>query len=29
MTKGPTDTKNTYEFTDWDAVDKFAMKVIS
>ena len=29
MTKGPTDIKNTYEFTDWGAVDKFAMKVVS
>ena len=29
MTKGPTDIKNTYEFTDWGSVDKFAMKVIS
>ena len=29
MTKGPTDTKNTYEFTDWSKVDSFAVKVIS
>lgn len=24
MTKGPTDTSGTYEFTDWDKVDEFA-----
>lgn len=24
MTKGPTDTRQTYEFTDWDSVDSFA-----
>ena len=29
MTKGPTNIKNTYEFTDWDKVDDFAKKVIT
>ena len=29
MTKGPTNTNNTYEFTDWDMVDSFAKKVIT
>jgi menaquinone-dependent protoporphyrinogen oxidase len=29
MTKGPTNIKNTYEFTDWDKVDNFAKKVIT
>ena len=29
ITKGPTNTKNTYEFTDWSKVDSFAVKVIS
>ena len=29
MTKGPTDTTKTYEFTDWDVVDAFAQKLIS
>ena len=29
MTKGPTDTTKTYEFTDWDGVDAFAKKLIS
>ena len=29
MTKGPTDTTKTYEFTDWEAVDAFAKKLIS
>ncbi len=24
ITKGPTDTKGTFEFTDWDKVDEFA-----
>ncbi|QYJ86227.1 menaquinone-dependent protoporphyrinogen IX dehydrogenase [Shewanella mesophila] len=24
ITKGPTDTSGTYEFTDWDKVDEFA-----
>lgn len=24
MTKGPTDTKGTFEFTDWNKVDEFA-----
>ena len=24
ITKGPTDTKNSYEFTNWDSVKKFA-----
>jgi menaquinone-dependent protoporphyrinogen oxidase len=24
MTKGPTDTSQTYEFTDWVKVDEFA-----
>ena len=24
MTSGPTDTKNTYEFTNWEAVKSFA-----
>jgi menaquinone-dependent protoporphyrinogen oxidase len=28
MTKGPTNTNNTYEFTDWDMIDSFAKKVI-
>jgi len=28
ITKGPTDTKNTYEYTDWAKVDEFAIKVI-
>jgi len=27
ITNGPTDTKNTYEFTNWDAVDEFAKKI--
>ena len=26
-TKGPTDTKNVYEFTNWDDVDSFAKKI--
>jgi menaquinone-dependent protoporphyrinogen oxidase len=29
ITKGPTDTKNTYEFTDWDKVDSFAKELIT
>ena len=29
ITKGPTDTNNTYEFTDWNKVDDFAKKVIT
>ena len=27
ITKGPTDTKNVYEFTNWDDVDSFAKKL--
>ena len=27
ITKGPTDTKNVYEFTNWDDVDCFAKKI--
>ena len=27
MTKGPTDTKKTYEFTDWQRVESFAHKI--
>ncbi len=27
MTKGPTDTQGTYEFTDWQRVDEFGMLV--
>tara|TARA_B100000767_G_scaffold267799_1_gene287046 strand:- start:799 stop:1326 length:528 start_codon:yes stop_codon:yes gene_type:complete len=27
MTKGPTDLKGTYEFTNWDSVDNFANKI--
>jgi menaquinone-dependent protoporphyrinogen oxidase len=27
ITKGPTDTKNVYEFTNWDDVDSFAKKI--
>ena len=27
ITKGPTDTKNVYEFTNWDDVDSFARKI--
>ena len=26
ITKGPTDTKNSYEFTNWDTVKKFALE---
>ncbi|RLV60808.1 menaquinone-dependent protoporphyrinogen IX dehydrogenase [Parashewanella curva] len=29
ITKGPTDTSGTYEFTDWDQVEHFAKKFIS
>jgi len=28
ITKGPTNTNGTYEFTDWDKVDSFAKNVI-
>lgn len=27
ITRGPTDTKNVYEFTNWDDVDSFAKKI--
>ena len=27
ITKGPTDTKNVYEFTNWDDVDSFDKKI--
>ena len=27
MTKGPTDTQATFEFTDWNKVDEFAKKI--
>ena len=27
ITKGPTDIKNTYEFTDWDQVDEFSKQL--
>ena len=27
ITKGPTDTKNSYEFTNWDNVKKFAIEL--
>ena len=27
ITKGPTNTKNVYEFTNWDDVDNFAKKI--
>ena len=27
ITKGPTDTKNSYEFTNWDTVKKFALDI--
>jgi len=29
ITKGPTNIKNTYEFTDWDKVDSFAKELIT
>ena len=28
ITKGPTDTSQTYEFTDWSKVEKFAKEVL-
>ena len=28
LTKGPTNIKNTYEFTDWNKVDSFAKELI-
>ena len=28
ITKGPTDTTQTYEFTDWKKVEKFAQEVL-
>ncbi len=28
ITKGPTDTSQTYEFTDWDKVEQFSRKVL-
>ena len=27
ITKGPTDVKNTYEFTDWNGVDEFSKQL--
>jgi len=27
ITKGPTDVKNTYEFTDWNSVDEFSKQL--
>ena len=27
LTKGPTDTQKTYEFTDWKRVENFALKI--
>jgi len=27
MTKGPTDTKGTFEFTDWNKVDEYAKQI--
>ena len=27
VTKGPTDTSKTYEFTDWDMVEEFARNI--
>ena len=27
ITKGPTNTKNTYEFTDWNTVDEFSKQL--
>ena len=27
ITKGPTDTKKTYEFTNWDNVKTFAKEI--
>jgi menaquinone-dependent protoporphyrinogen oxidase len=29
ITKGPTNIKNTYEFTDWNKVDSFAKELIA
>ena len=29
ITKGPTDLKKTYEFTDWKRVEKFALKIFN
>ena len=29
LTKGPTNIKNTYEFTDWNKVDSFAKELIT
>jgi menaquinone-dependent protoporphyrinogen oxidase len=29
VTKGPTNIKNTYEFTDWNKVDSFAKELIA
>ena len=29
VTKGPTNIKNTYEFTDWNKVDSFAQELIT
>lgn len=29
MTRGPTDTRGVYEFTDWERVDEFGMLVAS
>ena len=28
ITKGPTDLKKTYEFTDWKRVASFAQKIL-
>jgi menaquinone-dependent protoporphyrinogen oxidase len=28
MTKGPTDTSATFEFTDWNKVDDFAAQLV-
>ena len=28
ITKGPTDLKKTYEFTDWKRVEEFALKIV-
>ena len=29
ITKGPTDVKKTYEFTDWNRVESFAQKILN
>ena len=29
ITKGPTDLKKTYEFTDWKRVEEFSLKIIN